>query len=56
MTHLQFNLNMDFLKQQVMDSNLEAVVKSTIVLVLNEFMEKERDDYLQANPYERTDD
>ncbi len=55
MTHLQFNLNMDFLKQEVMDSNLEAVVKSTIILVLNEFMEKERDDYLQADPYERTD-
>lgn len=45
---------MDVLKDSVMNSNIEAVVKSTIVLVLNEFMEKERDEYLQAKAYERT--
>ncbi len=56
MTQLQFNLNFDHLKESVMNSNIEMVVKSTIVLVLNEFMERERDHYLQAAAYERTSD
>lgn len=56
MTQLQFNLNMEVLKDSVMNSNMETVVKSAIVLVLNEFMEKERDDFLQASPYERSDE
>jgi putative transposase len=55
MTQLQFNLNMDVLKDSVMSSNMEAVVKSTIVIVLNEYMKKERDEYLKAEAYERTD-
>lgn len=54
MTQLQFNLNMDLLKDSVMNSNIDAVVKSAIVLVLNEFMEKEREDYLCASAYERS--
>lgn len=56
MPQLNFNLDFDLLKDSVMNSNIDAVVKSTIVLVLNEFMEKERDDYLKAAPYERTGD
>ena len=54
MTQLQFSLDMDVLKESVMNSNIETVVKSAIVLVLNEFMEKERDEYLQAASYERS--
>lgn len=54
MTQIQFNLDMDILKQSVMDSNIDAVLKSSIILVLNEFMEKERDEYLQAGSYERS--
>ncbi|WP_108672582.1 IS256 family transposase [Peribacillus acanthi] len=54
MTQLQFNLNMELLKDSVMNSNIETVVKSAIVLVLNEFMEKERDDYLNVSAYERS--
>lgn len=55
MTPLQFNLNLDDLKDSVMNSSLDHVVKSAIVLILNEYMEKERDEYLQADPYERSD-
>lgn len=55
LTQLKFTLDMDVLKDSVMNSNIEAVVKSTIVLVLNEYMEKERDDYLRAAAYERSD-
>ncbi len=54
MTHLQFNLDLDLLKEAVISSNIETVVKSAIVLVLNDYMEKERDDYLQASAYERS--
>lgn len=54
MTQLQFNLDIDFLKDSVLHSNLDTVVKSALVLVLNEFMEKERDEYLQAAAYERS--
>lgn len=53
MTQLQFNLNVDVLKEAIMNSNLDMVIKSAIVLVLNEFMEKERDEFLHAAPYER---
>lgn len=56
MTQLHFNLNLNDLKESVMNSNIEAVMKSTIVLVLNEFMERERDQYLKATAYERTSD
>ncbi|WP_019155328.1 transposase, partial [Robertmurraya massiliosenegalensis] len=54
MTQFQFNLNIDDLKEYVMNSNIDAVIKASIVLVLNSFMEKERDDYLQAGSYERS--
>lgn len=54
MTQLQFNLDMDFLKESVMDSNLDTVIKSAVVLVLNEYMEKERDEYIHASAYERS--
>ena len=54
MTQLKFNLDMDLLKESIINSNLDSVIKSAIVLILNEFMEKERDDYLQAAAYERS--
>lgn len=54
MTQIQFNVNFDELKDALINSNLEATIKSTIVLILNEYMEKERDEYLKAAAYERT--
>jgi len=56
MTQIQFNLNTDILKEAVMNSNIDTVMKASIVLVLNAVMEKERDEYLQAEAYERTID
>ncbi|WP_100010271.1 IS256 family transposase [Lentibacillus sediminis] len=56
MTQLQFNLDMDFLKESIMNSNIDDVVKSTVVLVLNEYMKKERDEYLKADAYERSEE
>lgn len=54
MTQLQFTLDLDLLKESVMNSTMDAVIKSSIVLVLNEFMETERDKYLKAAAYERS--
>ncbi len=54
MTHLNFSVDMDILKDSVLNSNMEAVVKSSVVLVLNAYMENERDEYLQAKRYERS--
>ncbi|MBD1221151.1 IS256 family transposase [Virgibacillus halodenitrificans] len=56
MTQLHFNLDMNFLKDSILNSNLDHVVKSTVVLVLNEYMKKERDEYLNTDAYERTDE
>lgn len=56
MTQLQFNLDLDSLKEAVINSNIDTVVRSAIVLVLNEYMESERDHYLQADSYERSTD
>ncbi|KMY43119.1 transposase [Bacillus sp. FJAT-27916] len=54
MTQLQSNLDMDILKESVINSNLDTVIKSAVVLVLNEYMEKERDEFIRASAYERT--
>ncbi|MFJ5718343.1 IS256 family transposase [Neobacillus sp. NPDC093127] len=56
MTQLQFSLDMELLKDSVMNSNIDNVVKSAVVLVLNEYMEKERNDYLHAAAYERSEE
>ena len=55
MTQINLTLNLDNLKDQVLNSELDSVLKSTLVLVLNEIMEKEREDYLNAKAYERTE-
>ncbi len=55
MTQLNLTLNIEDLKDQVASSDLDAVVKSALVLVLNEYMEKERDEHLNAKAYERTE-
>jgi putative transposase len=54
MTQIQFNLNINDLKDSVMNSDIDAVIKASIVLVLNSVMEKERDDFLKAGSYERS--
>lgn len=54
MTQLKFNLNIDDLKECIMESGLDHVIKSSVILVLNEYMKKERDDYLNVGAYERS--
>lgn len=55
MTQLHFTLDFEELKDEVMTSDLSDVLKSTIVIMMNQFMEKERDDYIQASSHERNE-
>lgn len=54
MTHIQFTLDFEDLKEKVLESNLDDVLKSTMVLILNEYMKQEQTDYLNAAKYERS--
>jgi putative transposase len=54
MTQIQFSLDMDLLKESVMNSNINSVVKASVVLILNQYMELERDKYLNTEAYERS--
>ncbi len=53
MAQINFTLDFDKIKDEVMQSGLNEVVKSSLVLLLNQYMENERDHYIQANAYER---
>lgn len=56
MTQLQFTLNFNKIKEEVMQSDLNDVVKSSIVVLFNQYMEMERDKYMNNSAYERSDD
>lgn len=54
MSQVHFTLDLNQIKDEVMNSNLNSVLKSSVVLILNQYMELERDKYLKAGAYERT--
>lgn len=54
MTQINFTLDFEKIKDQVVESSLNEMIKSAIVLILNEYMEKERDDYMNNQRYDRT--
>jgi len=56
MTQVNFTLDFKKLKEELVQSDLNDFVKSAMVVVLNEFMEKERDEYMDNQAYERTGD
>lgn len=53
MTQLNFTIDFEKVKEELMQSSLNDVVKSTMILILNEYMEKERDLYMNGQAYER---
>jgi len=55
MTHLQFTLNFEELKADLMNTNIDEILKSTLIIILNEYMKKERDDYLKVSSHERSE-
>lgn len=56
MSQINFTLDFEKLKGEVLDSGLNDVVKSSLVLILNQYMETERDQYIQASSHERNSD
>src|SRR5690554_5847096 len=56
MTQLHFNLDFEEIKQGVTKSDLNDFVKSTIIILFNEYMKKERDMYMNNNAYERDEE
>ncbi len=56
MTQLNLTLDFEKLKADVMQSSLNDVLKSMIVLVLNQYMETERNQYMQNASHERDPD
>src|SRR5690625_6868119 len=54
MTQINITINLEDLKEKVENSSLESPVKSSLSLILNSLMEKERDEYINAFPHERT--
>lgn len=54
MTQINFTLNMDELKEAVSQSGMNEIMKASITLVLNAYMENERDSFIQASSHERT--
>src|SRR5690625_178458 len=54
MAQINFTLNFEELKENLMQSDLNDLVKSAMVLVLNEYMEKERDNYMDNEYYDRS--
>jgi len=56
MTQLQFNLDFEKIKDDVMKSDLNDVVKSSIVILFNQYMEMERDKHMNNTSYARSED
>lgn len=55
MSQINFTLDFEKLKDAVMESELNVIVKSSLVLVLNEYMEMERDQFIQARHHQRSE-
>ncbi len=55
MTQLQFTLDFDKLKGEVMKSDLNDVVKSSLIVLFNQYMEMERDKHMQNTSHERSE-
>lgn len=56
MTQINITINLEDLKAKVENSSLESPVKASLALILNSLMEKERDEYINALPYERNEE
>ena len=54
MAQLNITLNLEELTEAVMNSDMNAMMKSLAVTVFNAYMEVERDRYIKAENYERT--
>ncbi|MFV8772774.1 IS256 family transposase [Aerococcus urinaeequi] len=56
MTRINLTIDAEKFLQEIMDSDLNTVTKGLVTTIFNHVMEVERDHYIQAEAYERTDD
>lgn len=54
MTQVNFNLDLEEMTEELLDSNLNNVLKAKMIMILNEYMEEERDSFVNANPKQKT--
>jgi len=54
MTQVNFTLDYEKLKEAIGQSSLNDVAKSSLVIILNAYMERERDLFIQAGAHERS--
>lgn len=54
MTQINFTLNLEDLKEKIQESTLEATIKASTTMALNELMKKEQEEHLQVDAYERS--
>ncbi|MBU9723783.1 MULTISPECIES: IS256 family transposase [Bacillaceae] len=54
MTNVNITINLEELKEEVEKSTLGSPIKASLSLLLNSLMNKERDEYINALPHERT--
>lgn len=53
MAQLNLNVNVEELTEAILKSDMNNIMKSLTIAVLNAYMEVERDEYINAKPYER---
>ena len=53
MTQINLNLNMEQIQDIISNSGANSLAKQMLTTILNQLMEKERDDYIQVDTYSR---
>lgn len=55
MTQIHFTLESEDIQKIIAESGADQTAKAVLTIFFNQLMEKQRDDYIQADSYERTD-
>jgi putative transposase len=55
MTQVHFTLESEDIQKIIAESGADKTAKTVLTVFFNQLMEKQRDDYIQADSYERTD-
>ena len=56
MTHIHFTLNSEEIQSLIKESVDNDLSRNILSTIFNQLMEKERSDYIDADPYERSND
>ncbi|SDM47831.1 Transposase, Mutator family, partial [Aerococcus urinaehominis] len=56
MAQLNITLNLEEITEAVLNSDMDQMMKSLTVTIFNAYMQAEREEFINAKRYERTDD